>query len=307
MNGLITPFTLSVAAQTTQGAEVKLQRSVQLVAIPVFQFGIFSNTDLAFFNGPPFDFGGRVHTNGNLWLAADNGPLYIRDNDNRRRPGDSHQSGKWISDDCRWMLTAASSPIALAPFLYSPPIIPLRQAPMRNGARWVWVKAVCSATNSYQNLSGNPNNAGPTAWQNVTPLYFGMIQNGVQPLNLIATALGGLPTPAALIHRPIHGEQLANPAQFNQRYFSNTQASLRILLDDYGPGGVAGVAGACNTSPMMALDTVSTGTPPVDLATLAYDSAIPFNYAAGKPTSRAMVHRRLSPAAFPGSGRGRQL
>ncbi len=80
MNGLITPFTLSVAAQTNMGAQVKLQRNVQLVAIPVFQFGIFSNTDLAFFNGPPFDFGGRIHTNGNLWLAANAGPLYIRDN-----------------------------------------------------------------------------------------------------------------------------------------------------------------------------------------------------------------------------------
>ena len=68
MNGLITPYTLTVAAQADNGSEVKLQRTVQLVAIPVFQFGIFSQTDLAFFAGPPFDFGGRVHTNGNLWL-----------------------------------------------------------------------------------------------------------------------------------------------------------------------------------------------------------------------------------------------
>ena len=47
---------------------MKLQRQVELVAIPVFQFGVFSNTDLSFFNGPPFDFGGRVHTNGNSGL-----------------------------------------------------------------------------------------------------------------------------------------------------------------------------------------------------------------------------------------------
>ena len=41
MQGLITSFQLSVAAQTVNsGAEVKLQRYMQVVAIPVFQFGI---------------------------------------------------------------------------------------------------------------------------------------------------------------------------------------------------------------------------------------------------------------------------
>ena len=50
-----------------------------MVAIPVFQFGIYSDSDLSYFNGPPFNFGGRVHTNGNLWLAANQGPLYLAD------------------------------------------------------------------------------------------------------------------------------------------------------------------------------------------------------------------------------------
>ena len=43
---------------------------MQTVSIPVFQFGIFSETDLSFFAGPDFNFGGRVHTNGNLFLAS---------------------------------------------------------------------------------------------------------------------------------------------------------------------------------------------------------------------------------------------
>ena len=80
MQGLITPFTLSVTARgTVTGAEVKLTRQVQVVAIPVFQFGIYSDSDVSFFAGPPFDFGGRTHTNGNLWLAANSGPLYLAD------------------------------------------------------------------------------------------------------------------------------------------------------------------------------------------------------------------------------------
>ena len=51
-----------------------MRRTLQTVAIPVFQFGMFSETDLAFHAGSEnFSFGGRVHTNGNLFLAAANG------------------------------------------------------------------------------------------------------------------------------------------------------------------------------------------------------------------------------------------
>ncbi len=80
MQGLITPFTMTVAAQNSStGAEVKLTRQVQVVAIPVFQFGIYSDSDLSFFNGPRFGFGGRTHTNGNLWLSPNQGPLFLGD------------------------------------------------------------------------------------------------------------------------------------------------------------------------------------------------------------------------------------
>ncbi len=63
-----TPYTLTVTAHTSYGSEVKLQRVVQTVAIPVFEFGIFSQMDIAFFSGTNFTMGGRVATNGNLWL-----------------------------------------------------------------------------------------------------------------------------------------------------------------------------------------------------------------------------------------------
>ena len=50
-----------------------MRRTLQTVAIPVFQFGMFSETDLAFHAGAEaFQFGGRVHTNGNLFLAPGN-------------------------------------------------------------------------------------------------------------------------------------------------------------------------------------------------------------------------------------------
>ncbi|HTP31683.1 MAG TPA: hypothetical protein VMJ75_05885 [Candidatus Acidoferrales bacterium] len=84
--GLITDYTITISAQSQNysittggtsianryGSEVRLRRSLQTVGIPVFQFGIFSQTDLSFFPGPNFSFGGVVATNGNLYLASGN-------------------------------------------------------------------------------------------------------------------------------------------------------------------------------------------------------------------------------------------
>ncbi|MCH7804412.1 MAG: pilus assembly PilX N-terminal domain-containing protein, partial [Acidobacteria bacterium] len=66
----ITPLTLTVTALAPIASEVKMQREIELALIPVFQFGLFSETDLSYFPGPGFDFAGRVHTNGNLFLAT---------------------------------------------------------------------------------------------------------------------------------------------------------------------------------------------------------------------------------------------
>ncbi|MGH9490609.1 MAG: PilX N-terminal domain-containing pilus assembly protein [Terriglobales bacterium] len=77
LQGVITPLTLSVVAQGVGQSEVKMSRMVQEVAVPVFEFGIFSNTDLSFFAGEPFNFGGRVHANGNLYLAEQNDTLTL--------------------------------------------------------------------------------------------------------------------------------------------------------------------------------------------------------------------------------------
>src|SRR5215470_14583118 len=73
MNALVTEYTLAVNARTSMGREVKLQRSTQTVGIPMLQFGVFSDMDLTFHAGPDFPFGGRTHTNGNLFLAEGDG------------------------------------------------------------------------------------------------------------------------------------------------------------------------------------------------------------------------------------------
>jgi type II secretory pathway pseudopilin PulG len=73
----IIPLTLKVSATRPGGASVNMTRGVEVALIPVFQFGVFSDSDLSYFAGPPFAFQGRVHTNGNLFLAANAGPLIL--------------------------------------------------------------------------------------------------------------------------------------------------------------------------------------------------------------------------------------
>lgn len=73
----IIPITLQVTAIRPTGASVNMSRGVEVALIPVFQFGVFSDSDLSYFAGPRFGFEGRVHTNSNLFLAADSGPLIL--------------------------------------------------------------------------------------------------------------------------------------------------------------------------------------------------------------------------------------
>jgi type II secretory pathway pseudopilin PulG len=77
LNAQIIPLTLKVIATRPGGASVNMTRGVEVALIPVFQFGVFSDSDLSYFAGPPFAFQGRVHTNGNLFLAANSGPLVL--------------------------------------------------------------------------------------------------------------------------------------------------------------------------------------------------------------------------------------
>ena len=69
------PITLKATALRSLGQEVTMVRTVEMALVPVFQFGIFSDSDLSFFAGVNLDFQGRVHTNGDLYFSAGNGVL----------------------------------------------------------------------------------------------------------------------------------------------------------------------------------------------------------------------------------------
>jgi Tfp pilus assembly protein PilX len=64
---------LKATAQRQLGDQVSMMRTVEVAMIPVFQFGVFSDSDLGFYSSPDLDFNGRVHTNGDLYLGVSNG------------------------------------------------------------------------------------------------------------------------------------------------------------------------------------------------------------------------------------------
>jgi PilX N-terminal len=280
MQGLITPFTMTVASQNiATGSEVKLTRQVQVVSIPVFQFGIYSDSDLSFFNGPSFGFGGRTHTNGNLWLTPNQGPTFMGDK--------VTVVGEVVRTNLEngFVVTGAGATyggdvsIALAPdpTMANEP----GGAPYTNSSwRGLGINEGSVTGNSvYGAVSTNLNN--PTWSGTVIPAYNGQLQNHVPVLSLTSTALGGI-TPISLIRRPVQGEAALAPATFAQRLFS--QATLRIMLDDYPlPTTVPGSLGACHNADMMVLDTVTSGTDPTDLATLAFAATSPLPGLTAKP------------------------
>lgn len=203
MSALETTYTLTVGALTNTGGQVKLQRTTQTVGIPLFQFGIFSDTDLSFFPGPNFDFGGRVHTNGNLFLDSGS-QLFMRS---------PVTASKDILRDCLSNLHPEPGPHG-------------------GGVQITKGGGVLQALNFGQGSLKSCLSSGKNLnWPAISGSFNGNLRSGVKPLNLTIVLLGnGSSKPIDLIRRPVPGELGTNAAVLGERYFS--EASLRVLLSD---------------------------------------------------------------------------
>lgn len=211
---LLTQYTLESTALTASGGEVHLRRSLETVAIPVFQFGVFSDTDLSFFPGPNFNFGGRVHTNGNLFLA---GPAASNLAFNDRMTAVGEVIRQNMSNSAAITLPATHDGIVRLP---RAPGCPAAAGACRD---------LLATEGSLQGFLGSPANP---AWTNISlTSYNGYIRNGAtgaRPLNLAVLTSGG--ANPDIVRRPAANENVVNPLLFGERYFS--KASLRILLSD---------------------------------------------------------------------------
>jgi type II secretory pathway pseudopilin PulG len=207
--GIITPYDITVTARSTGAAEVRMRRTLQTIAVPVFQFGLFSENDLSFFAGPNFNFGGRVHTNANLYLAEGNGST----------------------------LTLADRVTAVGEVI---------RTNLSNGwdtnTNYTGTVNVMVSTNVYRGLlRGEGSLLGTIGsaqnepdWTNASVgTYNGNIRNsrtGARRLDLPLVSQGAVPVD--LIRRPAQNsnESVGAPLVYAQRFFG--QASLRILLSD---------------------------------------------------------------------------
>jgi PilX N-terminal len=238
MQGLVTPYTLNVVAESPNGGEVKLQREVQTVGIPLFQFGMFSQTDLSFFAGPDFSFGGRVHTNGDLYLASGS---TLELGDKVTAVGEvirTNLSNGWPTSNG---YTGTVS-VLTAPGNY-------RALQTNEGSL---VNTIGSVENAnWPTISMSTYNGYIRTGDTSPPLYPTSVSannsTGVKPLNItIATpAIGG--SPIDLIKRPQAGEDASAPGKLSERYYS--LASLRILLSD-NPSDITGLPCETSSSPV---------------------------------------------------------
>ena len=201
--GLVTQYEVNVTGRMYNGSESSLQRLLQTVSIPVFQFGTFSETDLSVFPGPLFDFGGRVHTNGNLFLAASSG---VTLSDKVTAVGEVIRA--FLSNGESTSTRSGNVDVITAPGS-------VRDLQINEGSL---VGFLGSAQNE------------PT-WTNLsTGTYNSYITNGrtgAKRLDLPLVSMGA--EPIDLVRRPLASED-PDGAIFPQRYFG--QASIRILLSD---------------------------------------------------------------------------
>ncbi len=242
MTALLTEYTMVVNSRTTEGREAKLQRTIQTVGIPMFQFGIFSDTDLSFFPGPNFNFGGRTHTNGNLFLAA-GGTLTLSDKVDAYKDiiRTNLENGWPTSSNYTGTVQVTTQP---------------------GGTNY---RSLASNEGSLTGTLGtSANTKWPTISTGTAPTYYNsnlingqgsaypQYSTGAKQLDLGIVTIGGGSTQAIdLIRRPASGEA-SNVT--GERYFA--QASLRVLLSD-------------DPADIMNLPCIDASTQPFDLSKMA--------------------------------------
>ena len=250
--GLITPYNIIITARSNAGgAEVRMKRTLQTIAVPVFQFGIFSETDLAFHAGETFTFGGRVHTNGDLYLS-EVGSEVLTISDRITAVGDVIRTHL-----PNGLLTNVRSPnydgtVNIPTTIASNPA---------NNVYKILTRTEGSST-------GTPVSGYNTKWTNLSKTTYNLnIRTGEDSADGEGTGAKRLelpivdknttpPTvPIDLLRRPLlkSNEDNTNKLIYQQRYYGHRATSLRILLSD-------------TKDEIENLPALDTAKPPVDLS-----------------------------------------
>lgn len=216
LSAQIIPINLDVTATRISGAQAHMTRDVEVAQIPVFQFGVFSDSDLSYFAGPNFDFGGRVHTNGDLYLAEGNGStLTFHDK--------LTAHGEIIRQTLVNGLTTSGNytgtvDVPTAPNGCSTPTTSCRSLAVTEGS-----------------LIGGKGSSPTSGWDTFSQsTYFGNLVHHATQLTLPFVADGA---PIEIIREPLPAEDPAGNLGSSRLY---TQAQIRVLFADTQadlPGG----------------------------------------------------------------------
>jgi hypothetical protein len=244
LEGIITPLILQVTADGSSNTEVKLNRRVDQVAVPIFEFGIFSDSDLSFHAGAPFNFGGRVHTNGNLFLAEDAG-YTVNMNDHvtaaksiiRDQLVNGYTMATYPGNSCQY----TGSYCAYVNVLTQTNGCPATLSGLQTGNGCVTLQLQQGSVENGPGSTANPN--WITLSEDTYKYFIEDSQTGGKVLN-IAIALPGISAqPIAMIQRPPFSESPSSALGMARFY---NQASLRILLSDTA-GDITSLPGIDNT------------------------------------------------------------
>jgi len=237
---LRTPYKLDATATYPNGSQVQLTRTFYNHEIPIFQFGIFYNDDMEFHPGPTFDFGGRVHSNANIFMMS----------------GDTGDNTHGLFFRSR--VTAAGEIVRDT----------ARNGVKKGGAGWQWDGNVwvADASGNFQSVSKGSVIGGPDIKSTVADMPDGVLNstwtatdskpfNGnlvaeVRPLKL-PIQINGNSDPIELLRRGKNandfevttlGRAIDDDIMRGSRYFS--KPGIRVCLSDSQaelPGGGGGI------------------------------------------------------------------
>jgi hypothetical protein len=240
------PITLKATALRSLGQEVTMIRTVEMALVPVFQFGVFSDSDLSFFAGVNLDFQGRVHTNGDLFLSAGTGDTAT-----------FHDKISVYGNVIRTLQPNGLTNVATS-HLGTINILTIAQG--CDGAQ-PGCRPMLATEGSVTGAGGNPAqsayNSGPPSWQTTSQSsYNGWVINGNygNPVNTGAKQLtlpfftssaastSAQPQQYEIVRRPPPGEVATGTLGAARLY---NQAEIRVLLTD-DPAELPGGAGDAN-------------------------------------------------------------
>jgi len=233
----IVPYTLNVTATRTNalssvggtGASASMTRTVEVALVPAFEYGIFCDGDCDYFAGPAFNFGGRVHTNGSLFLASgstltftDKVAAYNQIVLDQLENGHATSAGYGGAV----YIPAAGNACPAAPG--AGPALNCNQ--LGQGS---WTGGFPKPPSPQ---TPGPNDAGATngAWKGISTSFGGYVDNGLtgaKKLQLPFVQSSPLIGAADIIRRPqLAGANADSNLLFQSRLYS--EAAIRILLAD---------------------------------------------------------------------------